>query len=149
MRNCSLARVLIGKSRRSELCELDCSYDVIGDLSKSCSDGRWIGHRVEYCWHRVWECTEVNICTEIIILGRWEIEASVWDLLNLMYIQLLKDDLKNKHSIMELGDVEAGGLSPLDDRLWETRVSNWNKLRVKEFISGREGKKPMDNWGCR
>lgn len=42
---------------------------------------------------------------------------------------------------MELGDVEAGGLSPLDDRLWETRVSNWNKLRVKEFISGREGKK--------
>lgn len=54
---------------------------------------------------------------EIIILGRWEIEASVWDLLNLMYIQLLKDDLKNKHSIMELGDVEAGGLSPLDERL--------------------------------
>lgn len=44
---------------------------------------------------------------------------------------------------MELGDVEAAGLSPLDDRLWETRVSNWNKLRVKEFISGREGKKNL------
>lgn len=44
---------------------------------------------------------------------------------------------------MELRGAEAGGLSPLDDRLWETRVSSWNKLRVKEFISGREGKKTL------
>lgn len=41
----------------------------------------------------------------------------MWDFLNLMHIQLLEDDLKNKHSIMELGGVEAGGLNPLDDRL--------------------------------
>lgn len=44
-------------------------------------------------------------------------KASAWDFLNLMHIKLLKDDLKNKHSIMELGGVETSSLSPLDDRL--------------------------------
>lgn len=40
---------IIEKSRQNEPCEGDYSHEVIGNLSRYCSDGRVIGHRVASC----------------------------------------------------------------------------------------------------